>query len=491
MTEPRATAIVLLVAGVVLAASVLSTRLAARSGVPVFLLFVLLGMLAGEQGVGGIAFDDYGLAFRLGYGALVLILFDAGLNTPLTTFRRYLGPSLLLATAGVLVTALLVACVARLAGFAWIEALLLGAVVSSTDAAAVFSVLKTGGVQLHERVGATLEVESGLNDPMAILLTTTLAGALASGKNPEWTEIGVVLLELAVGAGVGLASALAVRPLLRRLELPAAALYPVLTVGFAFLVFGAATLVHGSGFLAVYLAGMILGGARLPYRPVLTRIHDFTAWSGQVGMFVVLGLLATPTRLVSVAVPGVAIGLFLALLARPIAVALCLVPFRYRAREIAFVGWVGLKGAVPIVLACIPILARTPGATRIFDVVFFAVVVSAALQGSTVRAATKWLRVGRGSSSVVRRAVLEITATKPLAHELAVYDVHPASAVCGATLADLPFPESAAVMLVVRGDELLAPRGSTELGEGDVVYVFCRTEDRPEFDLLFGGHMES
>jgi potassium/hydrogen antiporter len=485
MIEPRATAIALLVVGLVLAACVLSTRLAARTGVPVFLVFVLLGLVAGQDGLGGIAFDDYAMAFRVGYGALVLILFDAGLNTPVSTFRKYLAPSLVLATIGVVVTAGLVAIVAHASGFAWTEALLLGAIVSSTDAAAVFSVLKTGGVELRERVGATLEVESGLNDPMAVLLTTALTGALVAGHAPEWTAMGSVLVELVVGAIVGVALGWATRHGLTRLQLPVTALYPVLTLGVAFLIFGAATLVHGSGFLAVYVAGMMIGDARLPYRAALARIHDFTAWAGQVGMFVMLGLLASPARVMTVALPGLAIGLFVALVARPLAVLLCLVPFRYKRREIAYVGWVGLKGAVPIVLACIPILARAQGAEKIFDVVFFAVVVSAALQGSTVRLATKWLRAGKGVSTA-HRAVLEITATRPVGAELLSYDVHAASAVCGVTLADIPFPESAAVMLVVRGDELLPARGPTELLPGDVVYVFCRSEDRPEIDLFFG-----
>ena len=485
MLEPRATAIALLVVGIVIAACVLSTRLAARTGVPVFLVFVLLGLAAGEEGVGKIAFDDYGMAFRVGYAALVLILFDAGLNTPLTTFRRYLAPSLVLATIGVVITAGLVAVVAHAAGFLWTEALLLGAVVSSTDAAAVFSVLKTGGVELRERVGATLEVESGLNDPMAVLLTTALTSALVAGHAPEWTAMGGVLVELLVGALVGVALGWAARKGLLRLELPVTALYPVLTLGISLLVFGAATLVHGSGFLAVYVAGMMIGDARLPYRAALARIHDFTAWAGQVGMFVMLGLLASPSRVMAVALPGLAIGLFVALVARPLAVLLCLVPFRYKKREIAYVGWVGLKGAVPIVLACIPILAKAHAAEKIFDVVFFAVVVSAALQGSTVRLATKWLRAGKGVSTA-HRAVLEITATRPLGSELLAYDVHAASAVCGVTLADIPFPETAAVMLVVRGEELLPARGPTELKPGDVVYVFCRADDRPEIDLFFG-----
>ncbi len=490
MNEPRATAIVLLVAGVVIAACVVATRLATRTGLPIFILFALMGMAAGQDGIGGIRFDDYGAAFRLGSAALVLILFDGGLNTSLSTLRRHLGPSLGLATIGVVLTAAFVAWGAHLFGFGWLEASLLGAIVSSTDAAAVFSVLRAGGVELRERVGATLEIESGLNDPMAVLLTTALTTAFASGAMPRWTAIGMVALQLVVGASIGIAGGLAALFVLRRIELPGSAFYPVLTVGLAFLVFGAATLAQGSGFLAVYLAGMVIGGGRLPYRAALLRIHDFTAWVGQVGVFVLLGLLASPSRVLGVAAVGLAIGLFLAFVARPIAVALCLVPFRYRGREIAYVGWVGLRGAVPIVLACIPILAQVPGAERLFDVAFFVVVVSAAVQGSTVRLASRLSGVGRPAKHAPP-AVLEMTATRPLGHDLLMFDVHSASAVCGAALSDVPFPESSAVMLVVRGDALLAARGSTVLEEGDVVYVFCRTEDRAELALLFGRHREA
>ena len=490
MTEPTATALVLLVIGLVIGACVLSTRIAARSGLPIFLVFAVMGMAAGESGIGQIAFDDYGIAYRLGSAALVLILFDAGLNSQVATVRKYIAPSLVLATVGVALTAGALACGARLFGFGWPEAALLGAIVSSTDAAAVFSVLRAGGVELRERVGATLEIESGLNDPMAVILTTALTTAFASGRWPEWTSLGTVVLQLAIGGAVGALAGYVARGALRRLVLPVGAFYPVLTIGLAFFVFGAATLANGSGFLAVYVAGMIVGSGRLPYRAALARIHDFTAWIGQVGVFVLLGLLASPARLIGVAGVGVAIALFLAFVARPVAVALCLVPFRYKVREITYMGWVGLRGAVPIVLACIPILSKVPGSERIFDVVFFAVAVSAALQGGTVRFATSLFRVGRPAPPAPR-AVLEMTATRPVGHDLLLFEVHEASAVCGATLADVPMPESAAVMLVVRGDDLVAARGNTELLDGDVVYVFCRTEDMRELDLLFGRHREA
>ena len=490
MSEPRTTALALLIAGLVLGACVLGSRLSARSGVPVFLLFVVLGMVLGEEGLGRIVFEDYALAFRLGSIALVLILFDAGLKTPVTTFRRYLVPSLLLATVGVLLTAVIVAVAAHAAGFSWLEALLVGGIVSSTDAAAVFAVLRMGGVKLHERVGATLEVESGLNDPMAILLTVALAEALASGHSPSWTVLLGVLVELAIGAAAGLGAGVVARAGMRRLELPVAGLYPLLTIAFALATFGATTMAHGSGFLAVYVAGIVMGDATPPYKPLLTRVHDFSAWLGQVGMFVVLGLLAYPSRLALAALPGIVVALVLAFVARPLAVAACLLPLRYRAREIAYVAWVGLKGAVPIVLACIPVLLHAPAATRIFDVVFFAVVLSALLQGSTVRWLTRRLGLGRATGRS-EAPVLEITATRPMGHELLIFDVHSASAVCGVDVVDIPFPEDSAAMLLVRGDELLAPRGTTTLAEGDVVYVFCRAADRVTLELLFGGRRDA
>jgi len=486
VTEPRATAALLLVSGAVLVVSALLSRVSARSGIPLVLGFVGLGMAVGSEGIVGYRLgEDYGLAFRLGSCGLALILFNAGLQTPTTMFRRYFRPALALATVGVVITGGLVGLVAHLLGFAWLEAFLLGAIVSSTDAAAVFSVLRAGGVELHERVGATLEVESGLNDPMAVLLTLTLTEAIEQGGTFHATALLGILTDLGIGAVAGLVLGRLAVAVLRRVQLTIAGLYPVLTIGIALFTFGFTTLIHGSGFLAVYLAAIVIGDARLPYKDALVRFHDFVAWGGQVVMFVVLGLLAFPSRLVSVALPGVALAAFGAIVARPLAVAACLLPFRYQPREIAYVGWVGLKGAVPIVLACIPVIAHAPGADRIFNVVFFVVVVSAALQGSTVRALTLKLRLGRGMPRA-RRASLEMTATRPLQSELVVFEIEPASAVVGVPVAEIPFPEGSAAMLIVRGDELVVPRGNTVFEPADVVHVFCRAADRPLLELLFG-----
>jgi cell volume regulation protein A len=382
--EPLTTATLLLTIGLLLGLSALFSRALARAGLPVFLLFLGIGMLAGSEGIGGIAFEGYSLSFRLGTLALVLILFDGGLNTSMAALRQGIRPAAVLATAGVAVTAALVAVGARLLGFPWLNALLVGAVVSSTDAAAVFSVLRGSGVRLRQRLSTILELESGLNDPMAVVLTLVLTEALAESQAPgPWLFLEIPV-QLGVGAGAGVLAGLAFRRLLRASRLPASGLYPVLTLGLALLTFGLATVLHGSGFLAVYVAGMILGNGDLPYRAGLLGFHDAAAWCGQVTMFLVLGLLVFPSRLLQVAGTGLALALILSLVARPVAVFLCLAPFRYPWRETLFVGWTGLRGAVPIILAIFPVLAGVDRSKPLFDVVFFVVVVGALVPGGTV-----------------------------------------------------------------------------------------------------------
>jgi potassium/hydrogen antiporter len=393
--EPNATALLLGTAGLLLGASALLTRVASRTGLPVAFLFLGVGMLAGSEGIGRIAFEDYPFAFRLGTCALVLILFDGGLNTPLDRVRAVLAPATVLATVGVAGTAGVVAAAARyLFHVPWTQALLLGAIVSSTDAAAVFSVLRGTGTQLREKVGTTLEVESGLNDPMAVILTLALTESLVSGAPLGWSTLGEVALQLGVGTVLGGVLGMAAARLVQRVSFPVAGLVPVVTVAFALFTFGLTTLLHGSGFLAVYLAGIALGRGTVPDRVGLLRVHDGLAWLAQVSMFLVLGLLVFPSRLGAVAIPGTILALVLAFVARPLVVTACLLPFRYAWRERLYVGWVGLRGAVPIILATFPVLARVPGSEQLFDIVFFAVVVSGVLPGATVSRVSRWLRVG-------------------------------------------------------------------------------------------------
>src|SRR5690348_4824813 len=486
LAEPIPTAIILTVFGVLLGVSVLASRASERIGVPVALFFLVVGMLAGSEGIGGIPFSDYHLAFRLGVAALVLILFDGGLNTSLPAVRQYLAPATVLATLGVVGVAALVAVGATLFGLSLPDALLLGAIVSSTDAASVFSVLRGSGVHLKRRVGVTLEVESGINDPMAVILTVVLTQSMVEpGVTLGWWIALDVVRELVVGGVLGLVIGYGGRMLLPRVRLPAGGLYPALTLVLALLAFGIPTLAHGSGFVAVYTAAVVLGNSVLPYRGSVIRVHDALAWLSQIAMFLVLGLLVFPSQLAKVVWIGLGISILLTFVARPIVVALCLIPFRYPMRDIAYIGWVGLRGAVPIILATFPVLDGAPGATRIFAIVFVIVVVSALVPGSTVPAVTRWLGL-ESSDPPPPPAVLEIESRKPLRGELLSFYIDEALAVAGAQLADLPFPSGAAATLIVRGEELIAPKGSTVLEPGDHVYVLVNPEDRAMIQLMFG-----
>jgi cell volume regulation protein A len=483
--EPHSTALLLLTMGILIGASALFSQAMGKAGIPVAMLFIALGMTAGSEGIGKIAFEDYGLTFRVGMVALALILFDGGLNTPLSAVRAHIKPVATLATLGVVLTGLAVAVVAHWLDIPWGHALLLGAVVSSTDAAAVFSVLRGSGVHLRKRVGLTLELESGFNDPMAVILTTAMTEVLLGKTVSGWAMAGQVVLQLFLGAAVGLAAGYGGAALLRSARLSAGGLYPVLTVALAFFSFGIATLIEGSGFLAVYLCGVIVGSQEIRYHSGVLRVHDALAWLSQVTMFLMMGLLAFPSRLTDVAFEGIILALALAFIARPLAVALCLLPFRYKATEIAYVGWVGLRGAVPIILATYPVLLGVEGAGTIFNVVFFIVVLSSLIPGATVQPITRMLGLV-SSAPPPPSAVLEIHSTQPLNGQLVSFFIGSASAACGATLADLPFPPSSVAALIVRGREVIAPKGGTTLLEGDHVYVVGERPDLPFLQLIFG-----
>ncbi len=484
--EPEATALLLLTCGLLLGISVLFSRASQRFGVPIALLFLGVGMLAGSDGIGGIEFTDYQFAFRVGVVALGLILFDGGLNTPLHAVRRAAGPAGVLATLGVAGTATLLAVGAHWLGLGWGEALLLGAVVSSTDAAAVFAVLRGSGLQLKRRVGVTLEVESGINDPVAVILTTVLTqNLLTPGVVVGWQIPLEVGLQLAVGAAVGAGVGYGGRHLLSRLQLSTGGLYPVMTLALGLVAFGLATLIHGSGFLAIYLAGLLLGNGPLPYRTGLLRVHDALAWLSQVGMFLILGLLVFPSRLLDVAPAGLAIALLLGLVVRPVVVGLCLLPFGYPRREVLYIGWVGLRGAVPIVLATFPVLAGAPGAARLFDLVFFIVVVNAVVQGGSVGWLTRKLGL-QSKEPPAPQAVLAIESRQPLHGELMSFYIDPALVVVGVPLDELPLPEGSAVALIIRGAELLPPKPGTSLQAGDHVHIIAPPGDRAFIQLMFG-----
>lgn len=479
-------AIVLAGFGLLLGVSVMFSRASVRTGLPMTLLFLSIGMLAGSQGIGGIAFDNYTQAFWLGYVALAFILFDGGLNTHWAAVKRVIAPGALLATVGVLVTAALMAVGGKLLGLSWSESALIAAIVSSTDAAAVFSVLRASGVNLKKRLGITLELESGLNDPVAFILTGLVVQFIGRPDTVDlWASAGTVGIELVVGLAGGVAIGLGANWVLRTFPLRPSGLVPAFTVAVACLAFGIPALLHGSAFLAVYVAGIALGAGSLPYRSSVHRVHDTLAWLSQIGMFLVLGLLAFPLRIVGVLPIGIALALLLAVIARPAAVAMCLFPFGYRPKEVAFVGWVGLRGAVPIVLATIPVIARVPGAERAFDVVFVIVVMNALLQGTTVPWLARRLNLESGESPAPE-ALLEMEGPMPFDTEIRSFHVEEDLPVCGQSLAEIPFPHSSSAMLVIRGRQLLSPRGDTVLKAGDHVYLLVNAEDAALLQLLFG-----
>jgi cell volume regulation protein A len=484
LSEPASSATLLLILGLLGVVSVIFSRVVDRLGVPILLLFLGLGMLGGSEGIGRYAFEDYAIAVRLGTIALVLILFDGGFNTSIIAARRVLYPSAVLATLGVAITAALVSLIGRLLGLQWREAMLLGAVISSTDAAAVFAILRGGRINLIPRVGRTIELESCINDPMAVILTLTVI-ELIGGQNVSMAQaILAVPLQLVMGTIVGLGIGYLGRFLLRRITLRTVGLYPALTLCLAMLSFGCATLAWGSGFLAVFLTGLVLGNATLPFQSMLARAHDALAWASQLGMFLMLGLLVFPSRLMQVAGAGIAVALLLALVARPLAVLICLLPFRFPRRETAYIGWAGLRGAVPIVLATFPVLAGVAGAKRVFDIVFFVVVVSCILPGATLRWTSRIWALSRPERPAPA-AALEINSAYPLGGHLVPFLIEAPAAVCGASLREIELPQGTSVVLVVRGKDVLPARGQTVLREGDHAYVFMRPEDRPFVELLF------
>ncbi len=475
----------MLLAGVLLLLGIVSSKFSARLGVPVLVLFLSVGMLAGSEGLGRIPFEDYPLANNIGSVALALILFDGGLRTSLQAVRRVWRPALALATLGVLLTSLITGLAA-----AWVlqipvlQGLLLGSIVGSTDAAAVFSVLRSSGLRLPERLTATLEVESGSNDPMAIFLTLGLIGVITGGADSAPELLWLFLGQFGVGSLAGLLVGRLATSAINRINLDTPGLYPLLALAFGLVAFGLAAVLGGSGFLAVYIAGIVLGSSSLVFRRGIFSFHDATAWLGQIVLFVMLGLLSFPSRLAAVAWEGLLIALVLILVARPLAVWVSVWPFRFRRRELTFLSWVGLKGAVPITLATFPLLAGVPTSPQIFNAVFFVVLLSALSQGWSLPLVARWLRIGRPADPTPALSV-EINALRQVDGEILDYTVKPGSLVVGVPLRELALPDGALVTLILRGKEVLMPSGRSVLQSGDHAFVALRGRLQPLIDRLF------
>ncbi|MGY5797227.1 potassium/proton antiporter [Rheinheimera faecalis] len=383
----------ILVAGALFFSSIVATLISARLGAPLLLIFLVIGMLAGEDGLLGIKFGNPDVALLIGSIALVIILFDGGMRTHPDRVRVVLAPAAVLATLGVVLTCgILGVAASYLFNLTLLEGLLLGAILSSTDAAAVFSIFQSAGLNIKERVASTLEIESGSNDPMAVMLTFTLVGVLAGQSELNWSLSTVFFQQAVVGAAVGYGAGRFFVLLCRKLPL-SAAFFPLLAVSYALLIYGLTNQFGGSGFLAVYLMGFLIGNARLPQIQQILRMHDGLAWLSQIIMFLMLGLLVTPSKLMEYAIPALILALVMIFIARPIAVFLSLVPFHFPKKDQVFISWVGLRGAVPIILALFPWLAGVPNKDLYFNVAFFVVIVSLLIQGWSIAPVARWLKL--------------------------------------------------------------------------------------------------
>ncbi len=479
--------LLILIGALMLIISIVLSPLSSRVGMPVLLIFLMVGMLMGEDGAGGIQFDNFELAFLIGNLALAVILLDGGMRTRADTFRVGLRPALMLATVGVFITAAGAAVIAHwVFDLHWQTALLIGAIISSTDAAAVFSLLQGRGLHLNERVSATLEIESGSNDPMAIFLTIVLVTMIANQQaHAGWQGLIMLVQQFGIGALLGVAGGHAIVAVANRMRLTPA-LYPLLVVASGIAVFSATNALGGSGFLAIYLAGVLVGNRHVRMLPMILQVQDGLAWLAQLCLFLILGLLVTPSELIPLAGGGLVLAMALIFVIRPLAVLTTLWPFGFNRRELGFISWVGLRGAVPIVLALFPVMAGLPEATLVFHIAFFIVLVSLLVQGTTMAPLARKLRLEvPAGEDPYRRLPLDVAAAGD--HELMLFPLRGEQWRASRPLNQLRLPPNTAVAGVFRQRLCHQPTPELEVTSGDVIAIFAMPELLPELGTALSG----
>lgn len=477
--------ILLLVGTVLVILSILIAKIFHNIGIPTMLLFILVGMLAGSEGLGGIYFDDASLAQSIGIIALVFILFSGGLDTNWSQSKQITKPAFLLATVGVLITAIIIGvCVMFIFNTSFLWGMLVGSIISSTDAAAVFSILRTGNIQLKGKLKPLLELESGSNDPMAVFLTV---GSIELLLSPEKTFLNLLFMffiQLGVGGALGFGGGKLVIYLLNKLNFFYEGLYPIFALASAILIYSLTSVIGGSGFLAIYVAGIILGNNNFIHKKSLIRFFDGLAVLAQITMFLTLGLLIFPSDLLEIIGIGLLLSAILIFIARPVSVLLTLIPFKFSIKEKIFTSWVGLRGAVPIILATFPLLANVADSNKIFDLIFFIVLTSALLQGWSINFVAKLLGLAEPFSKKIY-VPLEFTSDIRNDTELIELIVPFNSKINGKQIVDLTFPADSRIVLIIRDDKNLIPVGTTIIIEGDLLLLLTNKHNKDSIKEIF------
>lgn len=477
---------IILVGSLLLLISIFAGKTGYKFGVPTLIFFLGVGMLAGEDGIGGIAFDDPQTTQMIGIISLNFILFNGGLDTDWKAVRPILKEGIILSSLGVLLTALTLGTfVYYITDFTIYESLLLGSIVSSTDAAAVFSILRSKSLSLRTNLRPTLELESGSNDPMAYVLTILFLGLVL---NPDQSIVSIIptfFIQMILGAIGGFAFGRLSKIIINRIKLDYEGLYPVLVIALMFLTFSVTDFVGGNGFLAIYIAGVYLGNKYLIHKKNIIRMFDGLAWLAQIILFLTLGLLVLPSKIVPVIGIGMVISLFLMLVARPVSVFLSLIFFKMKMRRRVYISWVGLRGAVPIVFATYPLLAGIDKADMIFNIVFFIALTSILVQGTSLGVVAKWLNVSEPETDKILTPSEEFMREYPKT-EMREIGIGNANHAVGKMIVDLEFPQAAIIAMIKRDEQFITPNGSTVIEAGDVLIVLADTKEnmREVFRML-------